>query len=46
MDDESLWEIVTTIHDARMAVAGYGEFELANRLEGAEDTLRDELTKT
>lgn len=46
MDDESLWEIVTTIHDARMAVVGYGEFELANCLEGAEDTLWAELTET
>jgi hypothetical protein len=46
MDDESLWRIVTTVHDARVAVAGYREFGLATRLEDAEDTLWDELTKT
>lgn len=42
MDDMTVHEMITTVRDARMAVAGYGEFRLANRLEAVEETLERE----
>jgi hypothetical protein len=42
MDDAAAREMIETIRDARMAVAGYGEFRLANRLAEVEEVLEQE----
>jgi hypothetical protein len=43
MDNAATCEMIETVRDARMAVAGYGEFRLANRLAEVEDALEQEL---